>query len=172
MVSALRRAKVREAMLQIHSPQAGGIKSMVTALGARIRAARLAAGWTQGELAKRAHVSQQAISQLETGVATETRYILAIAKALGLPADSFAPENHSRPEFRSEKNEPSRENKEANIAHRAATKALSEVVGQLLAQLTRSQQEELLAWIRATATKNQEILRDLDGPPPRSNGHQ
>ena len=51
-------------------------------LGARVKAQRNKKGWSQAELAKKADLSQGAISQLENGTSENTRHLSAIAKAL------------------------------------------------------------------------------------------
>lgn len=59
------------------------------AIGSLIKSKRLQLGWTQGELAKRAHVSQQLIAKLESGAARESRKLPQIAAAFGLGVDEF-----------------------------------------------------------------------------------
>ena len=57
-------------------------------LGADLRAAREAAGFTQAQLADRMGKSQTLISQAESGTArVSERYVCAVLKACGLPAD-------------------------------------------------------------------------------------
>lgn len=51
-------------------------------LGKRVKFQRDKRGWSQSELAKRAEVSQGAISQLENGTSENTRHLSKIAKAL------------------------------------------------------------------------------------------
>lgn len=51
-------------------------------LGKRVKFQREKHGWSQSELAKRAEVSQGAISQLENGTSENTRHLSKIAKAL------------------------------------------------------------------------------------------
>lgn len=51
----------------------------------RLRSARKARGWTQGELAKAAHLNNQSIiGMLESGARKSTTYIVQIAAALGV----------------------------------------------------------------------------------------
>lgn len=56
-------------------------------LGSRIKAEREKKGWSQIELAKRANITQGAVSQLERAISTNSRYIGNIAKALSIPVD-------------------------------------------------------------------------------------
>jgi transcriptional regulator with XRE-family HTH domain len=55
----------------------------------KIKKLRLAKGWTQTQLAQRAHVSQQAIWKIETGKASESRKLPAIAAALGVSVEEL-----------------------------------------------------------------------------------
>lgn len=58
-------------------------------IGERIKAERDARGWSQQQLAKRAGVSQQLITRLETGKVFETKRIMQLAKAFGLTAEAL-----------------------------------------------------------------------------------
>ncbi len=60
---------------------------MQNSLGMRVKAQRNKKGWSQSDLAKRAQVSQGAISQLENGTSENTRHLSAIAKALGVTTE-------------------------------------------------------------------------------------
>ena len=52
-------------------------------VGKNIRDARRALGWSQTELANRAHVSRPTIARVETGVNISTGTLEKVAKALG-----------------------------------------------------------------------------------------
>jgi transcriptional regulator with XRE-family HTH domain len=67
------------------------IKEMPTVVGDRIQREREARGWDQSELAKRAGMSSQRLSAIETGVSRRPRAdaVVAVAKALGLPAEEL-----------------------------------------------------------------------------------
>ena len=56
-------------------------------LGARVKAARLLRGYNQKELAKRAGVTQPAISFIENGESHNTIHLIAIADALNVSVD-------------------------------------------------------------------------------------
>jgi transcriptional regulator with XRE-family HTH domain len=60
-------------------------------LQVRLRRLREAKGWTQAELAKKAHVTQAFISQLEAGAKATPSvvHILRIAKALGVTVEAL-----------------------------------------------------------------------------------
>lgn len=59
-------------------------------LGERIKSARLALGWTQSELARRAKLTPAAIWQLEAGEREPTaRTICKLCRALRISADWF-----------------------------------------------------------------------------------
>lgn len=60
---------------------------MQNSLGMRVKAQRNKKGWSQSDLAKRAEVSQGAISHLENGTSENTRHLAAIAKALGVATE-------------------------------------------------------------------------------------
>lgn len=62
---------------------------MTTTIGNRIKAERDARGWSQQQLAKRAGVSQQLITRLETGKTLETKRIVQFAKAFGMTAEEL-----------------------------------------------------------------------------------
>lgn len=54
-------------------------------LGERVRAARLAAGWSQAELAQRAEMPQQSVARFEGGDVEPTiRTVLRLGRALGM----------------------------------------------------------------------------------------
>lgn len=59
--------------------------------GRRVRLLREERGWSQGELARRAGVSQGHLSNIERGVRRDTQIVTAarIAKALGVPTDDL-----------------------------------------------------------------------------------
>lgn len=57
----------------------------------KFKAARLAKGLTQGELAAAVGVKQQLISQIESSEVETTKKIYLIAKALGVPASHLDP---------------------------------------------------------------------------------
>jgi transcriptional regulator with XRE-family HTH domain len=61
-------------------------------IGDRIKAERDARGWSQQKLAKRAGVSQQLITRLETGKVNETKRIVQLAKAFGITAEELQAE--------------------------------------------------------------------------------
>jgi transcriptional regulator with XRE-family HTH domain len=50
--------------------------------GARLRARRVGAGWSQMDLARRSGVSQQTISAAETGLIVSSRVVVPLAQAL------------------------------------------------------------------------------------------
>mgnify|MGYP000865548688 FL=1 len=52
-------------------------------VGQDVREARRALGWSQTELANRAHVSRPTIARVETGVNISTGTLEKVAKALG-----------------------------------------------------------------------------------------
>lgn len=58
-------------------------------IGKRIKYARERLGISQTQLAKRADVSQGAISQLESGSAVSSKYLPQIAQALGVPVEQL-----------------------------------------------------------------------------------
>lgn len=58
-------------------------------LGTQIRDLRKKSGLTQQDLAKRAKVSQQLITKLETGQSVETRKLPQIAYALGVTVEEL-----------------------------------------------------------------------------------
>lgn len=58
-------------------------------LSERVKACRIASGWSQVELAERASVSQQLIAKIELGKVTETKKIVQLARALGLPPEEL-----------------------------------------------------------------------------------
>lgn len=64
-------------------------------IGDRIKAERDARGWSQAQLAKRAGVSQQLITRLETGKARETKRIVQLAKVFGMTAEDLQGEQSS-----------------------------------------------------------------------------
>lgn len=59
-------------------------------IGRRMKETRLRLGVSQGELSRRAGVTQSLISQIERGENRSTTYISAIAQALGVSADWLA----------------------------------------------------------------------------------
>lgn len=61
------------------------IFSLMGTIGERVKTARLAKGWNQPELAKAAHISKQAVSQIETGTTKNPKpeNILKIADVTG-----------------------------------------------------------------------------------------
>lgn len=62
-----------------------------TAVGRRIREARLDRGWNQSELARRADVTASSLSRIESGdIAVPSSDLLSrVAQALGLPVDNL-----------------------------------------------------------------------------------
>jgi len=54
-------------------------------IGSRVVKLRKLKGWTQGQLAKRASLTQQAISHVETGRRADPRTLSRIAEALDVP---------------------------------------------------------------------------------------
>lgn len=56
-------------------------------LGNKIKVERESRGWSQTELAKRAGITQGAVSQLERGTSTSSRFLKDIAKAFKMPVD-------------------------------------------------------------------------------------
>lgn len=56
-------------------------------IGDRVKSEREKRGWSQTELAKRAGITQGAVSQLERGISSSTRYIKDIADAFKMPID-------------------------------------------------------------------------------------
>ena len=60
------------------------------ALGTRLRAARVAAGWTQRELAERADLADRYLSRLELGLAMPSVWVVArLARHLGVSLDAL-----------------------------------------------------------------------------------
>lgn len=53
-------------------------------LADRVKAARVARGWTQADLAREAEVKPQSIQQLEAGAVQNPRYLVRLAEALGV----------------------------------------------------------------------------------------
>lgn len=64
-------------------------RNLFAMLGSQIRSLRKLSGLTQADLAKRAKVSQQLITKLETGQSTETRKLAQIASALGVTVEQL-----------------------------------------------------------------------------------
>lgn len=62
-------------------------EAILESLGERLKRCRRERGWTQVELAKRARVSQQTLTALETGVTQRSRFLPDIAAALGVSAE-------------------------------------------------------------------------------------
>lgn len=63
---------------------------MVDRLENRLRDARVAAGWTQAELAERVEVSRKTINTVENGVfIPSTVLALKLARALGRPVEGL-----------------------------------------------------------------------------------
>lgn len=60
--------------------------------GQRIRQAREAKGWSQGDLAQKVHISQPAIKKIEAGDTQRSKYLPQIAAALDLPLADVMPE--------------------------------------------------------------------------------
>lgn len=58
-------------------------------LADRVKNLRKARGWTQTELAERAHVSQQLIWKIERGKAAESRKLPGIADAFGISVEEL-----------------------------------------------------------------------------------
>lgn len=58
-------------------------------LADRVKNLRMARGWTQTELAERAHVSQQLIWKIERGKAAESRKLPGIADAFGISVEEL-----------------------------------------------------------------------------------
>ncbi len=72
--------------------RANGGSDITVRLGRRIRALRLARGWTQGDLAAYAEIHRTYISDVERGDRNiAVRNIEAIAHALGLPVRDLFP---------------------------------------------------------------------------------
>ena len=63
---------------------------MAETLGNRLREAREAAGWTQGELAERIGVSRKTVNTVENGVFVPSTVVaLKLAGALGWPVETL-----------------------------------------------------------------------------------
>jgi putative transcriptional regulator len=63
---------------------------MADQLENRLREARVAAGWTQAELAERVGVSRKTINTVENGVfVPSTVLALKLARALGMPVEGL-----------------------------------------------------------------------------------
>lgn len=63
---------------------------MVDKLENSLREARVAAGWTQAELAERVGVSRKTINTVENGIfVPSTVLALKLARALGLPVEGL-----------------------------------------------------------------------------------
>jgi len=59
------------------------VSDVLRPLGEQVRALRIAAGWTQQELAERASVSIQAVSRLENGQVTSLPVLVVLVRELG-----------------------------------------------------------------------------------------
>lgn len=70
-------------------PNYTGSSLIGMSLAKRCKQLRKDHGWSQTKLAERAGVSQQTISKIERGVATESRKLQKIAAAFGLSVDEF-----------------------------------------------------------------------------------
>ena len=70
---------------------AEGFHGEVSVVGARIRALRMARGWSQGQLAVRSGVDRKLISKLETGRihSVELTVGIALARSLGVTPDDL-----------------------------------------------------------------------------------
>ena len=70
--------------------QAGAQGLVARSLGGRVRAVRMAFGWTQRELAALLHVPQASVSQWESGKAKPSGPVLAhLARVLGLTEEAI-----------------------------------------------------------------------------------
>ena len=79
------------------SGQAAPVASPQTLLGQTVRALRLARGWTQEDLASRAHRHPTYIGGIERGERNITVQVLGdIAKALGVPIAALFPTGRHR----------------------------------------------------------------------------
>jgi phage repressor protein C with HTH and peptisase S24 domain len=67
-------------------------KERYMTLSRRLREARLAAGMTQGEVAKKAGVSQPLYNGLERGVYSRSKHLIAIARALNVRPEALTGE--------------------------------------------------------------------------------
>jgi putative transcriptional regulator len=65
------------------------MKAKQQTFGARLRAARKAAGVTQVELAKRLGLQQNRISDYERGTVPSVEIAARLARAIGVPLDSL-----------------------------------------------------------------------------------
>lgn len=73
-------------------------KSFGARLGARLRARREALGWSQAELAEKVRISTNYVGVLERGLKLPTLdTLLALAKALGVPASELLGEPRPDP---------------------------------------------------------------------------
>ncbi|MGF6431474.1 helix-turn-helix domain-containing protein [Bradyrhizobium elkanii] len=57
-------------------------------IGARVRQAREAKGWTQARLAREIHTTQQTIEKIELGKVRRTSFLIDIYEALGIQTDA------------------------------------------------------------------------------------
>ena len=81
---ALANRKSGAPLISLPKGAVRGSEAVQAAVGANVRAARLAANLTQAELAKKAKVSTRAVSGIEKGTADAKLTVLAsIAHALG-----------------------------------------------------------------------------------------
>lgn len=67
------------------APETAGFSAIALRLGWRIRALRLARGWSQEELARRATIHRVYLGDVERGVRNPSlRHLAAVAAALGV----------------------------------------------------------------------------------------
>lgn len=73
--------------------------AVLNELGERIKDVRIAQGYTQAELARRAGVSVRTLSSLESGAAPRFEIMLNVLRALGLlqNLEGLVPEQGARP---------------------------------------------------------------------------
>ena len=67
--------------------------------GAKLKELRMAAGWTQAQLAEKANISQRAVSHWEQGLREPSwSNVLALADALGVSIEEFREDGDDAPE--------------------------------------------------------------------------
>jgi transcriptional regulator with XRE-family HTH domain len=140
-------------------------------IGEKLRAARLNAGISLRELAKKAEMSASMLSQIETGKAyPSVRSIYDIAAALDLPVDYFFPGRSDErltpvdEDFSAENNLTASEMREATI-HGSNEPLISETIrpGSVIAQVVHASVRPTIVlkggvtWTRLTATAERDI---------------
>jgi transcriptional regulator with XRE-family HTH domain len=83
------------------NPDAPNFPAIALRLGRRVRALRLARGWSQEELARRATIHRVYLGDLERGVRNPSlRHLVAIAAVLGVTIRELLPPDESADDAR------------------------------------------------------------------------